>query len=516
MKSLYQTVKHVSIVVVLSIFLFLLSSCTQDDYNSFGMGESGYIYTGELIPVTIGNVGIEYFGNGAVTRSGETKVMSIYREPLDDDYDFVTEVESVPESEQPVTRGNLGNTIRFRILAYKNNVVSTANYVGQADYYINGTGGIPALVSGSKALLIRPGSYKFVCYSFNTNSLTTFVGTSATTIPVTHGQDFLSCVLDNVNVNIEDGGQFTLPTINFRRMCSQLQIIVNSTNGENITACSARVTGLNSNQNYTIGTAELPATGTGGTANVSWSSLPASIANSNFQCILPNNSRTITISLTFTIGGTAYSNKTFNLANRVFVGGSNYKVIASVKKNYVIIDGFNYKVAMGNVIKVGNTYKMQATQGNYSGVWNGGDYFNWACNDPSNYSYKATSFSVDVCKNIGSQWRTPNQTEMQQFANCKKVKGNYPGTNRGTVLGDYYGTSSAPEALRKDNFVFLPFMGWRTQNSTSMTDVGSVGDYWTSTITTKYAMRLHSFGGNNNLGENMRNRGMGIRCIANK
>ena len=49
-----------------------------------------------------------------------------------------------------------------------------------------------------------------------------------------------------------------------------------------------------------------------------------------------------------------------------------------------------------------------------------------------------------------------------------------------------------------------------------MTDVGSVGDYWTSTITTKYAMRLHSFGGNNNLGENMRNRGMGIRCIANK
>lgn len=516
MKSMHQTDKHVSMAIVLGIFLFLFNSCSQDNNSSFGMDESAETYTGEAIPIVIGNVGIEYFGSSAVTRSGETKVMSAYREPLDDDYDIISEVESFPESEQPVTRGNLGNTVRFRIVAYKNNAVSTANYVGQADYYINGTGGVPALVSGSKALLLRPGSYKFVCYSFNTNTLATFNGTSATTVPVSHGQDFLSCVLDNVIVTIEDGGQFTLPTINFRRMCSQVQIIVNSANGENITACSARVTGLNSNQNYTVGTAELPATGTGGTVNVSWSSLPASIANSNFQCILPNSSRTITISLTFTIGGTAYSNKTFTLANRVFAGGSNYKVTVSVKKNYVIISGFNYKVAMGNVIKVGNTYKMQATQGNYSGVWNGGDYFNWSCSDPNNTSYKASSFSVDICRNMGSQWRTPNQTEMQQLANCKKVRGNYPGTNRGTVAGDYYGTSSAPEALKKDNFVFFPFSGYRNSNSTSMADLGGAGDYWTSTITAKYAIRLHTFGGNNNVGENSRMRGMPVRCIANK
>lgn len=516
MKSLYQTLKHVSIVVVLSIFLFLLNSCSQDDYNSFGMGESSYTYTGELIPVTIGNVGIDYFGSGAVTRSGETKVMSSYREPLDDEYDLVTEVESVPESEQPVTRGNLGNTVRFRILAYKNNAVSTANYVGQADYYINGTGGIPALVNESKALSLFPGTYKFVCYSFNTNSLATLDGTSATTIPVTNGQDFLSCVLDNVNVNHGEGGQFTLPIIKFRRLCSQIQIIVNSVNGENITACSARVQGLSGNQEYSIGNTELPTAGTGGTADVSWSSLPASIANSNYQCVLPNSSRTITISLTFTIGGTVYSNKTITLTNRAFAVGTNYKVTVRAKKNYVIINGFNYKVALGNVGKIGSIYRFGVSQGENSNNWNGGWFFNWGTADPLNYTVANTSYKEDVCKKVGSQWRTPNKAEMTALVKCPRVWGMYRDPSTGNINGIYIGTSTVPTDERRDNYVFLPSTGYRRAGKTTVASTGITCEYWTSTPDNAAVYLELDSKSYTIKTEGMSNNGLHIRCIANK
>lgn len=478
MKSLYQTLKHVSIVVVLSIFLFPLNSCSQDDYNSFGMGESSYTYTSELIPVTIGNVGIDYFGSGAVTRSGETKVKSAYREPLDDVNDIITDVESVPEEEQPLTRANLGNNIRFRIVAYKNNAVSTANYVAQADYYINGTGGSPALASDSKAISLKKGIYKFVCYSYNTNAaLAAFNGSGTTTIPVTHGQDFLVCVLNNQSVTPNANAQFSLPAINFSRLCSQIQIIVNAGNAGYITACSVEIPGISPNQNYTLGSTEMTTTGTGGTAVVSWPAVNSATAASNPTQILPFSSRTVNFKMTFTAGGITYTNKTVSIADQEFVKGRNYKVIINIVKNSVIVEGLNFRVALGNVIRVGNTYKFQATQGDMSRKWDGGDYYNNGTIDPLNYTLYDTESVVDVCKQVGSIWRTPNYDECMQIINSATIWGNYAGTNNGTAIGMYLGTQSVPSEGNKNSYVFLPAGGWRRSGQTSLGGIDTSCEY---------------------------------------
>lgn len=486
----------------------------------FGTKEPFYTYSGDPISVSPSRASIEYFDSGAVTRSGETKVKSAYREPLDDDYDIITEVESVPEREQPQTRGNLGNTIRFRIVAYKNNTVNTANYVAQADYYINNTSGSPALVVGSSTMKLQKGTYKFVCYSNNTNvALAPFDGSGTTTIPVTHGQDFLVCVLSNVTVTPNDNGQFSLPAINFSRLCSQIQIIAKSGNLGNITSCSATMSGLSPDQNYTMGNTELTTTGTGGTASVSWPSVSNTTANSNLQRILPNSSRTVAIKMTFTAGGTPYSNKSFTIANRAFAKGTNYKITVNITKNSVSVSGLDFKVALGNVIRVGSappyTYKFQATQGDYSYVWNGGDYFNWGATDPTNVSVNNGTFTTDVCKEIGAIWRTPNQSEINQFTTCSRIWGAYS-ANRGSVNGYYFGTNGVLSSDQKDSYVFLPAAGNRVYGGTSMYNAGTIGYYWGSTLNGSRACYLGFSSSDCGLNDNNRTYGFSVRCIADK
>lgn len=518
MNPIYQSLKSVGIYTGLCISLFLIISCSQED-DMFGTKEPFYTYSGDPIPVSPSRASIEYFDGGALTRSGETKVKSAYREPLDDDYDIITEVESVPEREQPQTRGNLGNAIRFRIVAYKNNTVNTTNYVAQADYYINDDSGSPALVSGSSTMKLQKGAYKFVCYSYNTNvALDPFKGSGTTTIPVAHGQDFLVCVLNNVNVTPDANAQCTLPAINFSRLCSQIQIVAISGNLGNITSCSATMSGLSPNQNYTMGGIDLPTTGTGGTASISWPSVNNTTANSNLQRILPNNSRTVTIQMTFT-AGSPYSNKSFTIANRAFEKGKNYKITVNIVKNSVSVSGLNFKVALGNVMRVGSappyTYKFQTTQGDYSYSWNGGDYFNWGATDPTNVSVNNGTFTTDVCKEIGSIWRTPSQSEMNQFVTCSRTWGTYSGTNRGEVNGYYFGTTSVPSSDKKDSYVFLPAAGRRGYGVTNVYNDGTAGYYWSSTsnVSNAYNLVFSSFC---NISSNNHTGGFCVRCIAEK
>lgn len=516
--------------ILLAATLCVAAACTND--TEVNQTADRYAYQGEPIPIEVPSGSMEEYGVAPVTRSGQTS--ESFCEPLDDDFNMVTTIESVaPDSTTaaPVTRSVLGNGIRFRIVAYRNNAVSTANYAGMADYYINGNGGAAALVNANAALALKHGAYKFVCYSYNTSDDINdgFNGGAVTDLSVNQGMDFSSYSLDNVSVAPNAKGTFTLPPITLQRQCSKLYIQAKSISG-NITACSATLTNVNSNSvKWTLGDTDLPSKATGGTsAEITWSNPNAATVNSDAQYLLPNDARIVTLSMNMTVAGKTYTNKTFTIASRSFLKGISYKITVNMKSSTIEVPGISFKIATGNVVAIPipdtspvlYKYQFQAKQGNYSYVWNGGDYFNWGYVDPSIYKTSNTDSSYeDVCKKIGSQWRTPNQTEMMQFENCSvKGVGSYDGASKGTVKGYYFGVqpakiSSIPAS--KDKYVFLPFTGGRYNGSKDMSFENSICSYWSSTPegSSAYTLFINSDGTITGGDGNLRNNGFPVRCI---
>lgn len=119
-----------------SLFLILLTvtGCDREEDERFPSGHHDPIEgDGEMVPINVKVDGVDEFPGGAVTRSGEilTKIV----QPLDSTYDSGYDVETTIESLLPVnpvqTRGNMAN-MQFRVVAYKNNSITAANYAGTA------------------------------------------------------------------------------------------------------------------------------------------------------------------------------------------------------------------------------------------------------------------------------------------------------------------------------------------------------------------------------------------------
>lgn len=501
-----------TVVIVLSTILAMsISACSSESELTEIAGE--YSYTGAPIPISISAAGIETFGSRPVTRSGAMKDTNV--DPLDDDYNFVSSIESEAEQPQPLTRTALGDGIYFRVLAYRNDAVSTANFAGAADYKIDAKKGKVALASPDNPLALKPGKYIFICYSYNKPELIedSFDGETSTSIGVSHGMDFLSAKQE-ATVKADANGTYTLPGFTFSHMCARVYLEMTSTLGE-ITECSATLSNLNSAPvQWQVGDASIPNSGQGGSATLTWSSLNAATVTSEPMYILPNDARNVTVSLTFEAGGSTYKNKSFELPSRAFSCATSYKITAKQKKNSISIEGLKFKVAAGNVIKKNGKYQMQATQGDYTYQWSGGDYFNWGATEPTDNTVDNSKFTTDVCKKIGSIWRTPNQSEMNQFTTCKCIWGTYSGTNRGIVNGCYFGTTSVPSSVKKDNYVFLPAAGSRDDGSTSMNNDGRLGYYWSRTPYSNTAYYFCFSKSGCGLYYYSRSRGLSVRCIA--
>lgn len=514
-----------TVVIVLSTILAMsISACSSESELTEIAGE--YSYTGAPIPISISAAGIETFGSRPVTRSGAMKDTNV--DPLDDDYNFVSSIESEAEQPQPLTRTALGDGIYFRVLAYKNGTVSTDNFAGAADYITNGDVGLVTPADSNGTLKLSEGKYIFICYSYNKSEPIEdgFNGKSATAISVSHGVDFLTAKQE-ATVKADAKRTYTLPGFTFSHKCARVYLEMISDKG-NITQCSATLSNLNSTPvQWEVGNDNLPDTGTEGTADLSWSSLNADTVKSEAIYILPNDARNVKVSLSFTAGSVEYNNKTFELPNRVFSSGTSYKITAKPKENSISIEGLKFKVAAGNLIKKGDDdYQMQPTQGDYSYQALGGDYFNWGTDDPFKEKLSITNDGyVDVCKEkLGEKWRTPTQKEMMEFQNCSlRGVGSYKGaTINGVsdkvVKGYYFGiqpTNSNTPPLNQDNYVFLPFAGGRSDGSQSMLTAGNNGYYWSSTPygSAAYNLNINSGGSVNGSDRSVRNYGFPVRCI---
>lgn len=522
-----RSIRAAAVIVLSTILAMSISACSSESELTDIAGD--YSYTGAPIPISISAAGIETFGSRPVTRSGAMKDTNV--DPLDDDYNLISSIESEAEQPQPLTRTALGDGIYFRVLAYKNNAVSTDNFAGAADYITNGDVGLVTPAGSNSTLKLSPGTYIFICYSYNKTEpiKDSFDGKSATAISVSHGMDFLSAVI-KATVAADANGRYTLPGFTFSHKCARVYLEMISDKG-NITQCSATLSNLNSaSVQWVVGNENLPDTGTEGTADLSWSSLNAETVKSEAIYILPNATRTVKVSLSFTAGSVEYNNKTFELPNRVFSSGISYKITAKSKGNSISIEGLKFKVAAGNLIKKGDgSYQMQPTQGDYSYQALGGDYFNWGTDDPFNEKLNiANSAYVDVCtKRLGSKWRTPNKDEMMQFQSCtKKGVGSYAGvTINGrtgqTAKGYYFGvtpSSSIPSRENQDNYVFLPFAGYRLYGSKTMRYGGSDGYYWSRTPNdgTAYYLSIRSDPSINGSASLIRTSGFPVRCITGK
>lgn len=508
-----------TVVIVLSTILAMsISACSSESELTEIAGE--YSYTGAPIPISISAAGIETFGSRPVTRSGAMKDTNV--DPLDDDYNFVSSIESEAEQPQPLTRTALGDGIYFRVLAYKNNAVSTENFAGAADYKTNGDVGLVTPAGSNSTLKLSPGKYVFICYSYNKPELIadSFDGAAGTSINVSHGMDFLSAKQE-ATVKADANGTYTLPGFTFSHMCARVYLEM-ITNLGKITQCSATLSNLNSTPvKWEVGADEISNSGQGGTAALTWSSPNAATVTSEPMYILPNDARKVTVSLTYKAGNTTYTNKTFELSSRVFSSATSYKITAKQKGNSISIEGLKFKVAIGNVIKKNGKYQMQATQGDYTYQWNGGDYFNWGSSDPTDYKINNSSFVSDVCKKLGDQWRTPTLDEIRQFTTCRSIWGTYS-ANKGSVDGRYFGTTSVPSSDEKDDYVFLPTAGSRSRDGVaSMYDSKTTGLYWSSTSSGSGSNSYFLYFGRNICTyyadrTNNRTHGFPVRCIANK
>lgn len=517
-----RSIRATAVIVLSTILAMSISACSSESELTDIAGE--YSYTGSPIPISISAAGIETFGSRPVTRSGAMKDTNV--EPLDDDYNFVSSIESEVEQPQPLTRTTLGDGIYFRVLAYKNDAVSTDNFAGAADYKIDASKGKVALASPDSPLALKPGKYTFICYSYNKPEpiADSFDGAIGTSIDVSHGMDFLSAKQE-ATVQADANGTYTLPGFTFSHMCARVYLEMTAMG--KITQCSATLSNLNSaSVKWEVGAAEISNSGQGGSATLSWSSPNATTVTSEAMYILPNDARKVTVSLTYKAGNTTYINKTFELPSRAFSSATSYKITAKQKANYIAVDGISFKIAAGNVVLKNGTYQMQATQGDYTYQWDGGDYFNWGSTEPTDYEIRNSSFLDDVCKKLGTQWRTPTKDETMQFQNCPvKGVGSYVGaTIKGVVnqvaKGYYFGVKPGNLATtppNQDNYVFLPFAGYRKFGSQSLYDEGSNGYYWSSTPnrSTAYFLDINSDGsiGNRFFSSNF---GFTVRCIANK
>lgn len=453
----------ITLLSVLPIWTGCSNETDEQDTSSVPVVEK---YDGKPIPISISVINQGNQKGGVQTRSEAQKL--VFSQPLNDKfdtgYDIVTTIEPVPESESRAATRSVLAEKRYRLLAYRGDVVSSANFAGQGEYETDASGKGTAV---GDQLYLPAGPYTFLCYSIGNNEpIPVFDGTS-TIIKVTQGDDFMTCK-QSVNVEESDSGDFVVRN-EFVRHCVNVILEVSTTGfpDNQIKACAAKMNNLNDVLiNWDFSSSEtLPNTGTSGSAEFSWTTLNNdTVAASDPQIIFPIKSRDLTVEITeLKIGAETIKGVVMRYPGVELSPASEYKVIIALERNYIPVGG--YKWAKGNVYKDIDGFHIEPTQGAYHLGMYEGSYFEWNTTDiglgarnQGEYNYAADPCSLITPKGT---WQTPSRLETVALAKIYEWDSD--------AQGIWFGT--AP------NRVFLPAVGARAYNGSGSPIYDNDGTY---------------------------------------
>ena len=488
-------------LVALSLFLAsgFLFGCGSDDTAVYEANN----YNNPSVPVSISVSGADWFSDESSTRSGSSSIEKVIV-PMDNGYSLCATLEPAVESQTRATAVAAG--VRYRVVAYRNGVVSAANYVNHADYEVGGASG--------QLLLPVNCTYTLVCYSYGSAAALPAFDKNSTDIAVTSSNDMLYCKKDITVTDVN-----TSFSILFSHLFSKVTVIADaSADGYNITACTGSLS-----PNYSA-TASLVdgslVKGTSAAKSLGWSSLGTPVVTSDAAVVYTAGE---TVTLTFATLSIASSpvtnltNKSITFTGKTMAQGKAYTLRVAFKQRGIVVPGINVYWAKGNVrsLDSGATFSFYPNQYDYSGVWNGGDYFCWNTLNPlsltSSNSTATYNSATDPCRKVApaGTWRTPTKAEQDALIAAGSAWGQYNGIN-----GRFFGTTTVP--ADKSKYVFMPAAGAR-YGGTSVSNVGTSVLYLSATpdgTTNAYLLYFHSTYANSS--NNYRGIGFPVRCVSDK
>lgn len=490
-------------LVALSLFLAsgFLFGCGSDDTAVYEANN----YNNPSVPVSISVSGADWFSDESSTRSGSSSIETVIV-PMDNGYSLCATLEPAAESQTRATAVVAG--VRYRVVAYRNGVVSAANYVNHADYEVGGASG--------QLLLPVNCTYTLVCYSYGSAAALPAFDKNSTDIAVTSSNDMLYCKKDITVTDVN-----TSFSILFSHLFSKVTVIADaSVDGYNVTACTGSLS-----PNYSA-TASLVdgslVKGTSAAKSLGWSSLGTPVVTSD-AAVVYTAGETVTLTFaTLSIGTTPVTNllnKSITFTGKTMEAGKSYTLRATFKQRGIVVPGINVYWAKGNLrsLDSGATFSFYPNQYDYSGVWDGGDYFCWNTLNPlsltSSNSTATYNSATDPCRKVApaGTWRTPTNAELTALR-ASSVWGTYGGKN-----GRFFGTTTVPAEADKSKYVFMPAAGYRYNGSTTMIAVGTLGDYWSATpsgTTSAYSLAFSSASADTY--NHLRTHGFTVRCVSDK
>lgn len=439
------------------IFIASVTGCSKDEADD--TPEEGV-----LIQVETPRISGWSSEKNVGTRSQEIKTV---KQKGDDGLDMKADLRPDHEGtavNKTTTRwANMNNNTIFRVLAYEcTNAtnISITNYKGYGDYKLLTNGTIETV----KQLIIPTGTYTFVCYSYgDANPIANFNNSTAS-IAVSHGKNFMTCIKPNININIS-GSKYTLSNILFKLRCVRYRVVITAESGRmaNITSCSGTLTLPSNSATFSFTNDEFIRNSTAGSINLKWNNPNAMSVSSDYIYILPQTSNSITLTISPTIGGKTFTNKSITLPSIRFNRGEIYntKISFTTTEGYIVGGAF---WANGNLY-YNNGYKFYNNTYTYSSSDN--IYWAWNVLNPTDHTTVNTSWedSRDPCQQI-TGWRSPTHEEASALIALSPTVETYPGT---TIAGVRFG-----------KILFLPKCGYRYNLNANILQVGSRGLYWLS------------------------------------
>lgn len=463
----------------LSFFLLVmlvLTGCEKEEQGSLNSSDS---------PIELKVIwnSLADFDDAEVSDSPETrsiKGVQTFTQPLEgvDDMEVITTIENVvSDSEVLKTRAAVNNNAQFRMLIYD----GTNTQLFDCQYRVSGN--TVTLVSGTAPVLIA-GTYKFVCYTFNTNSAIN----STNTAVVSNGDDFATyCVTKTISS--------TNNTINvlFKRQNAQIQVTAIAVGFPNSTTNFGTVTvsNLYNTASWNVNSGSIDNIGLTGSGNGN-----IVCSNNGQYKIIPVN-RTLSMSFSnLTIGGTNYGTKTISVPIN-FASQKNYKMSVQFVKKYtpLVVNGISW--APGNLKFDGTTYYFDSSQNSE------GDYFGWNWYEIAVNVYNKTEVyrsDYDPCNKILPEgtWKTPSKSEFE------------------SLIGAGYSVVTSPvKGCWFSSKVFLAAGGYQKDYG-SFYQKGVSGQYWTKDIRISkraYVMSFSEKFDRPTIEDHWCSYGLNVRCV---
>lgn len=513
--------KYFEKIYLLMVILFV-SSCSKDAENQMGIANINF----EVIISDFEN------NSSSLLKTNNNNVATVSQEiVLPFEEDKIISLLVRPAETSTIANRNIAklssttesNNVLYRLLVFdsKNKLISDQEYnTSNQTIQLDGLNSIE--------------TYSFILYTLVTDKLPALninIGDSwdKVTLNLSNSTDLMISTLNNIKLT---KGTNTLKT-EFKHIFTKVKVTLNSTDVGKI----ANVGAISMNNIYNNASVNLfnqkeyP-------KNISFSNPSTkyqlneleqqgddkSIYSNEAQIIFVDgvNEQTLLFDRINLTGGAPKNN--ISVTGFKLIPGKSYEIIINIKKieeNSIQIGDLSW--SLGNLIATNNVFSFensQAESGNFFYRDASGNFYNIPAkiNDSSTRTGERT---IDLCKNVGEQWRTPTQsdiTKLEQFAswysNTNKFVGTYKNDTNIQIKGVYFGTTIQPSEANKNKYLFLPFTG--AYNSGKLYDNGQVGFYWFKGqnigASFQFAPGYMSISGN---GGEDRLRANSIRCVKN-